>query len=145
MPFTAEVDDGLDRWGRIQLPWDPSQRTELAIDFVQLAELDLQIPEEWSIVRGPDASEPLPPSITKFVIEDEGGNRHGLVLQLQPAVARTVTMRKSLAHARLCRRPIERRNLRLHKKSATGKASRSLTSFSPCYGAESRHPLRFIG
>lgn len=90
--FTAEAEGCLDRWGRIQLPMNPSQRTELAIDFVPSAELDLQIPEEWSVVSGPDASEPLPPATTEFVIEDGDGNRYGLVLQLQPGEARTVTI-----------------------------------------------------
>lgn len=91
--FRADAEACLDRWGRIQLPNNPAERKEVEVAFVKAATLNLQLPEDWLILRGPDPNEALPPAPTEFVLEDEDGQRWGLTLQLQPGEARTIIVR----------------------------------------------------
>ncbi len=78
-----EVAGHLDRWARATFPSEADTTSSIELEFVDAAQLDLNLPEDWEIAEGSiDLDEALPPGPAEFVILAPDGRRWGLLVQL---------------------------------------------------------------
>lgn len=84
----------LNRWMRATFPSEAGATSTVELAFVDAAQLQLELPEDWQIAESPiDLDDPLPPGPTEVVLIAPDGKRWGLILHLKAGEERTVTIR----------------------------------------------------
>jgi hypothetical protein len=84
----------LNRWLRATFPSEAGATSIVDLAFVDAAQLQLELPEDWEVAESPiDLDGPLPPGPTEFVLIAPDGKRWGLVVVLQPGEERVIRIR----------------------------------------------------